>query len=119
MHSLALLFGLAAISYSALVAAAPHGRPFDLTSRQSDSCEFDSATAPNCWGDFSLSTNWYDEAPDTGVVREYWFELVNSTLAPDGVPRMSLTVNGSIPGPTIEADWGDTIGRLTTAVVIR
>lgn len=92
-----------------LVAAAPHGEPFGLSSRQSDSCEFDSATAPNCWGDFSLSTNWYEEAPDTGVVREYWFELVNSTLAPDGVPRMALTVNGSIPGPTIEADWGDTI----------
>ncbi|KAI1167575.1 multicopper oxidase [Nemania serpens] len=109
MRSLALLSGLISITCSSLASAAPHGDLFDISSRQSDSCEFDSATAPSCWGDFSLSTNWYEEAPDTGVVREYWFELVNSTLTPDGVPRMALTVNGSIPGPTIEADWGDTI----------
>ncbi|KAJ9309980.1 CAZyme family AA1 [Paecilomyces variotii] len=29
--------------------------------------------------------------------------------APDGYSRTALTVNGSIPGPTIEADWGDTV----------
>ncbi|KAI1177661.1 multicopper oxidase [Nemania sp. FL0916] len=109
MRFLALFLGSTAISSSALVAAAPHRGFSDLSPRQSDSCEFDSATAPNCWGNFSLSTNWYEEGPDTGVIREYWFTLVNSTLSPDGVPRMSLTVNGSIPGPTIEADWGDTI----------
>lgn len=30
-------------------------------------------------------------------------------MAPDGVPRPVLAVNGQYPGPTIEADWGDTI----------
>ncbi|KAI0400497.1 multicopper oxidase [Xylaria palmicola] len=109
MRLLSLLPGLTAITTPALVAAAPHTGSSGLDSRQSDSCDFDSATAPNCWGNYSLSTNWYEEAPDTGVIREYWFDLVNSTLSPDGVPRLSLTINGSIPGPTIEADWGDTI----------
>lgn len=105
------LSGLTAIASSAFVAAAPHPGSLGLGARQSDACEFDSATAPSCWGNYSLSTNWYDEAPDTGVIREYWFELVNSTLSPDGFPRLTLSVNGSIPGPTIEADWGDTIGE--------
>ncbi|KAI1419389.1 multicopper oxidase [Xylaria sp. FL1777] len=109
MHFLHLLSGLTAIASPAFVAAAPYTTSSELSSRQSDACEFDSATAPSCWGNYSLSTNWYDEAPDTGVIREYWFELVNMTLAPDGVERMTLSVNGSIPGPTIEADWGDTV----------
>ncbi|KAI0540529.1 multicopper oxidase [Xylaria digitata] len=110
MRFFALISGLTAIASSpALVAAAPYTGSPSLSSRQSDACEFDSATAPNCWGNYSLSTNWYEEAPDTGVIREYWFELVNKTLAPDGVERMTLSVNGSIPGPTIEADWGDTV----------
>ncbi|KAI1284079.1 multicopper oxidase [Xylaria sp. FL0933] len=109
MHFMQLLSGLTAIAFPALVAAAPYTASSDLVSRQSDACDFDSATAPDCWGNYSLSTNWYEEAPDTGVIREYWFELVNKTLAPDGVERMTLSVNGSIPGPTIEADWGDTV----------
>lgn len=112
MHTLRLLSGLTAIVFPALVATAPYSESSDLGPRQNSSCEFDSATAPSCWGDYSLSTNWYEEAPNTGVIREYWFDIVNKTLAPDGVERMTLSVNGSIPGPTIEADWGDTIGKL-------
>ncbi len=114
MHFLQLLSGLTAIASPALVAAAPYMAHPGLSPRQSGSCEFNSATAPTCWGNYSLSTNWYEEAPNTGVIREYWFEIVNSTLAPDGVERMTLTVNGSIPGPTIEADWGDTVGKPPT-----
>jgi hypothetical protein len=117
MRFSALLSGLTAIASSALVAAAPYTGSLDLISRQdaTKGCTFNSATAPNCWGNYSLSTNWYKDAPDTGVTREYWFELVNKTLAPDGVPRMVLTVNGSIPGPTITANWGDTVGKLPAA----
>lgn len=77
------------------------------------SCAFDSANAPSCWGDYSLSTNYYDDGPDTGVVREYWFDIVNGTASPDGVERMVYTINGTIPGPTIVADWGDTVGKYT------
>ena len=77
--------------------------PSHLANR--DQCQFDSAKSPECWGDYSLSTNWYENTPDTGVTREYWFEVQNSTVAPDGVERIGLSINGSIPGPTIIADW--------------
>lgn len=58
---------------------------------------------------FDINTNYYEEVPDTGVVREYYFNLVNTTAAPDGRERQVLLVNGSFPGPTIIADWGDTV----------
>lgn len=29
-----------------------------------------SATDRSCWGDFDLSTNYYEVSPDTGVTRE-------------------------------------------------
>ncbi|KAI8629921.1 multicopper oxidase [Xylariaceae sp. FL1651] len=109
MRSSTLFSGLAAITFSVIVDAAPYKGSPGLESRQTAACDFDSATAPSCWGNYSLSTNWYEDGPDTGVIREYWFEVVNTTLAPDGVERMVLTINGSIPGPTIEADWGDTV----------
>ncbi|POS87462.1 hypothetical protein EPUL_001046 [Erysiphe pulchra] len=62
-----------------------------------------------CWGSYGLSTNYYDEFPDTGVVREYWFNIQNSTMALDGVERIVLSVNGTVPGPTIIANWGDKV----------
>lgn len=43
------------------------------------------------------------------MTREYWFNVENVTAAPDGIERIVLAVNGSIPGPTIIADWGDEI----------
>ncbi|KAI0974207.1 multicopper oxidase [Xylaria arbuscula] len=104
-----LFSGLAAVASPALVAAAPSTELPNLSPRQNATCDFDSVTAPSCWGNYSLSTNWYEEAPDTGVIREYWFDIVNKTLAPDGFDRITLSINGSIPGPTIEADWGDTV----------
>ncbi|KAI1634228.1 putative multicopper oxidase [Biscogniauxia mediterranea] len=72
-------------------------------------CDFHPSKSYKCWGEHSLSTNWYDEIPDTGVTREYWLEIQNGTAAVDGVERMVLTVNGSVPGPTIFADWGDNV----------
>ncbi|KAK6813766.1 hypothetical protein RU639_010263 [Aspergillus parasiticus] len=63
-----------------------------------------------CWSDgYDLSTNYYEDAPDTGVVREYWFNIENTTAAPDGVELPVQLINGSFPGPTIIADWGDTV----------
>ncbi|KAI3528810.1 multicopper oxidase [Colletotrichum filicis] len=63
-----------------------------------------------CWTEgFDLSTNYYDEVPDTGVVREYWFNVENGTAAPDGYEMPVQLINGSFPGPTIIADWGDTV----------
>ncbi|KAF3764262.1 hypothetical protein M406DRAFT_346480 [Cryphonectria parasitica EP155] len=68
-----------------------------------------SASDRSCWGDYDISTNYYDVVPDTGVTREYWFNIENTTASPDGIERIVLAVNGSVPGPTIIADWGDEI----------
>ncbi|KAK4546388.1 hypothetical protein LTR36_002065 [Oleoguttula mirabilis] len=68
-------------------------------------CAGNTASDRSVWCDYSTSTNYYDDAPDTGVTVEYWFELTNTTAAPDGISRDILSVNGSVPGPTIEANW--------------
>ncbi|PLB34160.1 multicopper oxidase-domain-containing protein [Aspergillus candidus] len=71
-------------------------------------CE-NSPTSRRCWGKYNITTDYSVITPDTGVTREYWLAAQNLTLAPDGYERQVLVFNGSLPGPTIEADWGDTI----------
>ncbi|RAL60248.1 hypothetical protein DID88_000028 [Monilinia fructigena] len=44
-----------------------------------------------------------------GVTREYWLSIQDGMASPDGISRYVQTVNGSIPGPTIIADWGDNV----------
>lgn len=62
------------------------------------------------WGNRTASgTNPYKSAPLTGIVRSYNFVISRDTIAPDGVERSALLINGGFPGPTIEANWGDTI----------
>ncbi|KAI9742047.1 MAG: hypothetical protein M1834_000437 [Cirrosporium novae-zelandiae] len=39
----------------------------------------------------------------------YWFEVTNTTASPDGIEKIVSLINGSFPGPTIIADWGDTV----------
>jgi hypothetical protein len=79
--------------------------------RQTPGCKFDSAKAPECWdGVFNLNSDYYSEGPTTGKLREYNFTLTNFKSAPDGVEKMVLAINNQIPGPTIYADWGDTVG---------
>nr|AHZ58333.1 laccase [Auricularia auricula-judae]AHZ58334.1 laccase [Auricularia auricula-judae] len=61
-----------------------------------------------CWdGTYDISTNYYNDGPDTGKTVVYYLQITNTTLAPDGVSRQVLTINGTIPGPTITANWGD------------
>lgn len=108
LRAVSALWSLLALGAGAVPASLASRSSPSLTQR---SCAFDSANAPSCWGDYSLSTNYYSDGPDTGVVREYWFDIVNGTASPDGVERMVYTINGSIPGPTIVADWGDTVGK--------
>ncbi|KAI2482158.1 SufI multicopper oxidase [Pyrenophora tritici-repentis] len=47
--------------------------------------------------------------PDTGVTRTYHLHVAYQTIAPDGVTRNGLTINGQFPGPLVEANWGDWI----------
>ncbi|RDI86174.1 hypothetical protein Vi05172_g3726 [Venturia inaequalis] len=84
-------------------------------------CSGNTASDRSVWCDYSTSTDYYNVIPDTGVTREYWFELTDVTIAPDGVSRVAMAVNGTVPGPTIIADWGDTVtvhvtNKLTTSM---
>lgn len=94
-------------SLSLLTASVSSGSTISSNAAAS-SCA-NSALDRSCWGDYDISTNYYDFVPDTGVTREYWFNIENTTAAPDGIERIVLAVNGSIPGPTIIADWGDEV----------
>ncbi|KAK1993381.1 multicopper oxidase [Colletotrichum falcatum] len=72
-------------------------------------CSGNTASTRSQWCDLSVDTDYNTVVPDTGVTREYWLELTDVTVAPDGVSRTAMAINGSIPGPTLFADWGDTV----------
>ncbi|KAH8776547.1 laccase [Diaporthe sp. PMI_573] len=79
-----------------------------VPSENSTSACVNSPSTRSCWSEgFDISTDWYESVPDTGVTREYWFNIENGTASPDGVEIPVMTINGSLPGPTIIADWGD------------
>jgi FtsP/CotA-like multicopper oxidase with cupredoxin domain len=92
---------------SACLAVFSNAFPFDLQSRAA--CSGNTATTRTEWCDYDISTDYYNTVPETGVTREYWLELTDVTVSPDGVSRSAMAINGSIPGPTLFADWGDTV----------
>lgn len=61
------------------------------------------------WGEYSIDDDYYETWPETGVTREYWLSAEQIMLNPDGYEKEVQVFNGSLPGPTIEADWGDDI----------
>ncbi|PHH77561.1 hypothetical protein CDD80_493 [Ophiocordyceps camponoti-rufipedis] len=61
------------------------------------------------WSNFNKYTNYYSDYPRTGVIRRYDWVVTRETIAADGFVKPALLVNGQFPGPTIEANWGDTI----------
>lgn len=100
------VLALATAASASVVRLNPAEHALALRPRQNASCEH-SATSRSCWGDFNTDTNYYEDYPDTGVTREYWLTVQDGECAPDGVPRTCMTINGTVPGPTIIADWGD------------
>ncbi|KAF2459428.1 Cupredoxin [Lineolata rhizophorae] len=60
------------------------------------------------WGSRDCSSDPAD-IPNTGVTRHYDFTIARAVVAPDGIDRDAILVNGQFPGPTIEANWGDWI----------
>lgn len=55
------------------------------------------------WGGRTAkNTNYYDDVPNTGITRRYDFTVSAMTIAPDGVEKNGLVINGAFPGPTIE-----------------
>ena len=72
-------------------------------------CAGNTATTRGQWCDYSIDTDYQEVVPDTGHVAEHWLELTDVTISPDGFARPAIAMNGTIPGPTIYADWGDTV----------
>lgn len=62
------------------------------------------------WGGRTAGgTNQYTNVPNTGVTRHYDLTVSTMQIAPDGVVKDGLVINGQFPAPTIEANWGDWI----------
>ncbi|KAF2203618.1 hypothetical protein GQ43DRAFT_411263 [Delitschia confertaspora ATCC 74209] len=70
-------------------------------------CGGQNGTLPYCGAD--INTDYYRFTPKTCRTVRYDFDITNTTITPDGVSRTALVVNGQMPGPAIEANWGDTI----------
>ncbi|KKY15402.1 putative multicopper oxidase [Diplodia seriata] len=120
MRTSFLLAASALLSFSAAVpqasssvttsaAASASANSTTTSSAATSTCSGNTADDRTTWCDYDISTDYYSDGPDTGVVREYWFVVSDVTVSPDGVSRSAMAVNGSIPGPTIIADWGDTV----------
>ncbi|KAH8846986.1 hypothetical protein MCOR27_008448 [Pyricularia oryzae] len=101
-HALAL--ALASTCSLATALSTPQVLP-----RAAGPCAGNTATTRSQWCDFSIDTDYHNIVPDTGVTREYWLELAEIQAAPDGRQRSGMAINGSIPGPTLFADWGDNV----------
>ncbi|KAI9656091.1 MAG: hypothetical protein M1829_000446 [Trizodia sp. TS-e1964] len=62
------------------------------------------------WGDRTVKrSNPSRDIPETGITREYNFNVQYATFSPNGVQRPMIVINNQFPGPTIEANWGDWI----------
>ena len=68
----------------------------------------DSYSSEFPWGNRTANgTDYYKDIPDTGVTRYYELHIARTVIAPDGIEKRALLVNGQFPGPTLEANWGD------------
>jgi FtsP/CotA-like multicopper oxidase with cupredoxin domain len=121
------LFGIMALTVGILVpgaAAAPPSTPaprdllVPIVEREEaavlprqTSCHTPSNRA--CWTTgYNINTDYEVNSPNTGVVRPYTFTLTEEEnwTGPDGVVKNKvMLINNKIMGPTIFANWGDTI----------
>jgi hypothetical protein len=107
MHRPAVIVALCVLASSAL-ATASSVSSFD---KRQEGCTFDSWKRPGCWkGGLDIKTNYYTNFPLTNKVLKLNWTIEEIEKDPDGMKRMVTAINGKVPGPTIEADWGDTIG---------
>ena len=62
---------------------------------------------------YDINDNWYDVMPKTCNTIEYTWDIVSTTVSPDGRERYALAIDDgsgpSLPGPMIQASWGDTV----------
>ena len=69
------------------------------------------ALTRSCWGNgYSIATDFDQKHPTTGNTVSYNLEITNTTCNVDGTEdQPCYLINGQYPGPTIEANWGDTL----------
>ncbi|KAI9838099.1 MAG: hypothetical protein M1819_006255 [Sarea resinae] len=61
------------------------------------------------WSQFDIHTDYEDRTPQ-GVHREFWLNVTDKAISPDGYLKQHGKVfNSTYPGPLIEACWGDDI----------
>ncbi|KAM0343962.1 hypothetical protein ACHAPU_008020 [Fusarium lateritium] len=84
-------------------------RSVDAKVQRKGPCSGNTPSTRDQWCGYDIHSDYYSVTPDTGVTREYWLEISEITFAPDGVERFAQAINGTIPGPTIFADWGDNV----------
>jgi len=65
-------------------------------------------TSRQCWGKYNIDTDYYKVVPEGGL-SEHWLVAEEGPCAPDGFQRTCMMFNGTIPGPTITANWGDLV----------
>ncbi|KAF2089865.1 multicopper oxidase [Saccharata proteae CBS 121410] len=60
---------------------------------------------------FDINTDYEQEGSwPTGITREYWLNVTDQEIHPDGYSKpLGKVINGTYPGPIIEACWGDEI----------
>ena len=80
-------FILLPILLSSYASATPFGFPRVPDLHPRASCDGNTATTRTEWCDYDITTDYYNTVPDTGVTREYWLELTDVTVSPDGVSR--------------------------------
>ncbi|KAF5020152.1 hypothetical protein F66182_7822 [Fusarium sp. NRRL 66182] len=101
--------------YSSFFLSLALASPFNAVPSPKDSkqpkgrCSGNTPSTRDQWCGYDIHTDYYSVVPDTGVTREYWLEVRDVIIAPDGVERFAQTINGTIPGPTLFADWGDNV----------
>lgn len=80
------------------------------TTRVADSACTNGPLSRACWqAGYSIATDFDNKTPPNGRERVYNLEITNTTMAPDGFERIVMAINGTYPGPTLEANWGDTM----------
>ncbi|KAJ8120299.1 hypothetical protein ONZ43_g2958 [Nemania bipapillata] len=109
MRSFVSLTGILAGLLVGIGQCAP-SQPSALEARSSGSCNTPSNRA--CWSPgFDINTDYETKTP-AGVVRTFNWQVseIDNWVGPDGRKKSKvMLINNQYPGPTLTADWGDTV----------